>query len=70
MRAAPEAINLRVVPNETVTGQIEIRNRSEIPLAGLTAVAQNVHSNLNVQLTVTKPVGRTGLDFPELRHHR
>src|SRR6185503_20428398 len=52
MRAYPEAVNLRVVPNETVTGQIEIFNRGEVPLAGLTAVAQNVHSNLSVQLSV------------------
>jgi len=63
MRATPEAVNLRVVPNETVTGQIEIRNRSEIPLAGLTVAGQNVHSSLNVQLSISNQLAGSSSIF-------
>jgi hypothetical protein len=63
MRANPEAVNLRVVPNETVTGQIEIHNRSEIPMAGLTVAGQTVHASLNVQLNISNQLAGSSSIF-------
>src|SRR6185369_12320274 len=37
MRASPDRLNLKLVPNEPLSGQIELRNLGDVPITGLTA---------------------------------
>ncbi len=60
MRANPDQVNLRVVPNEPVSGQIDLRNLGPIPLSGLKVVATNAPAFLNAQLSVTNLLPGSG----------
>ncbi len=51
LRASPDRLNVRLVPNQPLSGQIQLRNLSEVPITGLTATP-NVPPGLNVQLNI------------------
>lgn len=63
LRAEPAALELRLAVGQPVSGQIEIRNSSEIALSGITAVAQTAATNIatNLQGPASLAPGETGL---------
>ena len=62
LRATPERLDVKLVPNEPLSGQIALRNLGEVPFTGLSAVA-NVSAGVNVQLSLTNQLSAmsTGL---------
>ncbi len=60
MKANPDVVNVRLVPNETVSGQISIGNLGGVPITGISAVAQYAPAQLGVQLEVTNTLAGDG----------
>ncbi len=50
LRANLDRLDLKLVPNQPLSGSVEVRNLSEVPLTGLTA-SPNAPAGLNVQLS-------------------
>lgn len=62
MRANPERLDVKLVPNEPLSGQIQIRNLGEVPITGLVATP-NTPAGVSVQLSITNQLSgmSTGL---------
>lgn len=57
LRAEPGGLELRLAVNQSVSGEIELRNSSERPLSGLAAVAQTAAGNIQTVLTPPATLG-------------
>ena len=51
LRANPDRVDVRLVPNQPLIGTIQLRNLSEVPVTGLTATP-NAPAGLNIQLSL------------------
>jgi len=52
LKANPDRLNVKLVPNEPLSGTIQVRNLGELPITGLTATP-NAPAGLNVQLSIS-----------------
>ncbi len=60
MRAMPDELTVRLVPETPATGQIDLRNLSGLPLSGITVNVVDAPANVTVQTTLSSTLAGHG----------